>query len=156
MQFNISRCGFNTVTSSAAGSPAEPIRLCAFYTKRQGVIFRPWTGCVKGADDNESCYSDVENRATAPHEKNEHFARVSASNWHGMKGTFMQREMTCGVFPIVQFKLDKKAPHARSSSRIQWKRWNTLMPMKVYDLTYKSMAMNICSTNLKEMGRVFC
>lgn len=70
-------------------------------------------------------------------------------NWHCMKATLMQREMACGAFTMTQFKLCRRQ---QSSSCFllflnTWKWWNTLMPMKDYDLTHKSMAMNMCLTN---------
>lgn len=66
-----------------------------------------------------------------------------------MKGILMQTELACVVLTMTRLKL--------CGDGIQWKcSWNTLLAAGYYDLRRKSMIMNMCLTNLKEMGRAIC
>lgn len=69
-----------------------------------------------------------------------------------------QREASCGIFTMTQFKLCGR--QAGASYLLLFlntvEMMEYIMQVEDYDLTHKSMAMNMCLTNLKEMGKAFC
>lgn len=107
--------------------------------------------CVSLLTNSQMClYSQGEKGGTSLYE-NELCLSICCVTGMPWKEHLCKEKWPAGSlpWPSSNFAGGKKALHRFSSSRIQWKRWNTLM--EDYDLTHKSMAMNMCLTILKEM-----